>query len=498
MIRANLAANYVGAILVTILQLVAAPIYISTIGLDAYGVFGIQATLLLFASLIDMGLTPSLTRDLARSSTELRENGKAHATLRAYERVATTIYFCSVLILIAVLPYILSKWIQNSSFPADRLVWYFQLMVFQVGLQLGINFYSGGLLGLQQHVKYNIINIVFSLIRFSAAVLGAILYSDLSAVLLAGLPFSLCQLVVTRYMILRAVSGDTAPASFSHSQVNLRYSFGVACIVLFSLILTQSDKLIVGRYLSLSDLGLYTLAGTFASVVGKPVAPLLATLSPRMTQLIEMGNTKELVRLYHGSSQIAAILVFPMTLALLVFSPDLSSFLPIKESQRAIFVEVFCLLLAGHALNSLVILPYGLSLSYGWTSYGIWQNSLACIFYLPGLYLLLQSRGLEGVATAWFLLNALFFIVSVPFLHSKLLIAELRPWYLRDNFPSFCISILMSTLVFFLVPSAIPGPFRWLAPLFAFGLAFGGSVLISSHTRLYVKNIWRTVVRRNW
>ena len=102
-----------------------------------------------------------------------------------------------------------------------------------------------------------------------------------------------------------------------------RYAAGVTGISISVSILTQLDKLIVGKYVSLDLLACYTLAFLVAGIINVSVSPFPNALLPRFTELFASSDTETLIPLYHKSCQIVAVIVFPVAAVLFAFPQDL-------------------------------------------------------------------------------------------------------------------------------------------------------------------------------
>src|SRR3989304_7095784 len=62
----NILANYVSQIYVTLIGIIMVPLYIKYMGAEAYGLVGFFAMLQAWFNLLDMGLTPTMSREAAR------------------------------------------------------------------------------------------------------------------------------------------------------------------------------------------------------------------------------------------------------------------------------------------------------------------------------------------------------------------------------------------------------------------------------------------------
>ena len=66
MLKRNLIANFLGQGWTALMGLAFIPLYIKYLGMEAYGLIGLFALLQAWLSLLDMGMTPTLSREMAR------------------------------------------------------------------------------------------------------------------------------------------------------------------------------------------------------------------------------------------------------------------------------------------------------------------------------------------------------------------------------------------------------------------------------------------------
>ena len=67
-LKKNIAANFSGSIWQSLMSLAFVPLYIKFMGIESYGLIGIFATLQAMFVLLDMGLSATLNREMARLS----------------------------------------------------------------------------------------------------------------------------------------------------------------------------------------------------------------------------------------------------------------------------------------------------------------------------------------------------------------------------------------------------------------------------------------------
>ncbi len=98
-----------------------------------------------------------------------------------------------------------------------------------------------------------------------------------------------------------------------------RFAAGMTGITVLVTILTQLDKVILSRMLSLEMFGYYTLASVVAMNLDRFVGPVFSATYPRLTNLVALGATEEITRLYHKSAQLVSVLVLPAALVVALF-----------------------------------------------------------------------------------------------------------------------------------------------------------------------------------
>ncbi len=65
-IKRNIAANYVGQGVASLLSLALVPVYIRYLGIEAYSLVGLFAVIQAWMALLDAGMAPTLGREMAR------------------------------------------------------------------------------------------------------------------------------------------------------------------------------------------------------------------------------------------------------------------------------------------------------------------------------------------------------------------------------------------------------------------------------------------------
>ena len=153
-----------------------------------------------------------------------------------------------------------------------------------------------------------------------------------------------------------------------------RFTVGMSGISILAVILTQLDKVILSKMLSLEMFGYYMLASMVAMSLGRFFTPVFISIYPKFTQLVSIDDQDGLIQLYHKSCQLMSVLVLPVAIIIALFSYEII-FLwtqnPITAEKTYLLVSI---LICGTALNGLMHLPYALQLAFGWTRLSLLKN----------------------------------------------------------------------------------------------------------------------------
>ncbi|MBF0232136.1 MAG: hypothetical protein HQK65_03755 [Desulfamplus sp.] len=147
------------------------PIYIHFMGIEAYGLIGIFTTLLALFGLLDMGLSTTLNREMARLSVDKNNAKEMRDIVRTLEIPYWAVGLLISLIVIVLSPIIAHHWVNAQSLSPKTVQNAIMLMGLAVAFQWPSGFYSGGLMGLQRQVLLNSINAVMGTFRGLGAVL---------------------------------------------------------------------------------------------------------------------------------------------------------------------------------------------------------------------------------------------------------------------------------------------------------------------------------------
>jgi O-antigen/teichoic acid export membrane protein len=432
-VKLNFLSNLAGNAATAVILLVALPVYLHYLGPDAFGLVGVFITLTGIAALLDMGLTPALTREIARHTATTEGTSKIRTTVRTLE---VAYFFIAIFLSIAayfLLPFLARYWLKPSSLDIAIVERCLQLMAIQLSFQLPLSFYTGGFIGLQKHGLMNLLNAFIALVRATGAVTVLVYFQgDVVFFFTWQVIVTVIHLIVMAIVLWKNLPSGDAAFKLEALRSVWGYAAGMFGISAISILLTQLDKIILSRALSLEHFGYYMIAWYMASLLLRPVGPVFNAWLPRLTQLAMTDRKSELLSLYRQGTQLVNLLVMPAAIVLACYS-HLALKLYTGNSELAdVAATPLKLLALGSALNALMHMPYALTLAYGWTSFTFYQNVIASIIIAPLTYWLSNSYGITGGAVGWLVVNLGYVIFSSWIIHKKYLRSETRKWY-ADN-----------------------------------------------------------------
>ena len=449
LLKKNITANFAGNIGQALMAVVFVPLYIKFMGVESYGLVGIFITLLAMFSILDMGMSSTLNREMARLSVLPGRDQEMRNLVRTLELPYWLMAIFVGIAVMALSPLIAHSWVQAGQLHPEIIEKAIFFMGISVAFQMPASLYSGGLLGLQQQVLLNVINLSLSTLRGVGAVLVLWLISPtIQAFFLWQIIISSVNSVLLGFFLWRRLPrSEDRPVFQKRLFLGIwRFAAGMAGISILSTLLTQLDKIILSKMLPLEIFGYYTLAGVVAMSLYRLVSPVFSAIYPRFTQLVSRGDQDGLRQLYHKSSQFLSVLIFPVTLVVAMFSYDILLIWtqnPTTAEKAHLLVTV---LICGTALHGLMHIPYALQLASGWTQLTFFTNLVAVLVLVPVIIYLANQYGALGGASAWVILNCGYVLVITSFMHRRLLPNEKWRWCRDDVALPFAASFAVAGL----------------------------------------------------
>ena len=252
---------------------------------------------------------------------------------------------------------------------------------------------------------------------------------------------------------------------------------------------SSADFAVAGRLLGARDLGIYTIAWTFARVVPERLAHLVTRVTPAFFAPLR-DDRAALCRWIYALTEGLAVLTFPLLVGLALTAPVA---VPLLVGAQWTVAVLPLQLLAVFSMCDIVLQL----LSRGLTAVGdtrfVARMGVSLAVVMPPAFILGSFWGPAGIAAAWLLVNPAVRCVTI-FRARKTLGLSLRRW-VAAMWPAATATALMAAAVL-AIGAATAGysPLvRLLAQIAGGGVAFALGIALLHRQRLIV---WRDLVRQ--
>lgn len=466
-VRHNVVANFLGKGWSSILSLAFVPIYIRLLGVEVYGLLGIFVSLGAMLSLLDMGLSSTLSRALSRLSVVNGAERESRNLVRTFSTVYWIVGILMGAAVFAFAPVITRHWINLSGVDSETVEMALRIMGASIAMQWPVSIYASALMGIQRQVALNVIRSAMVTVQHGGSVLVLLYVSQsILAFFLWHAFVGLLTTVAHAVWLGRSLPNSPHPVKFDRNLLaeNWRFAAGMTGISVLVIILTQLDKIILSKMLALEMFGYYMLAFNIANVLVTLGNPVFTALFPKLSQLVAEEDPVRVAALYHKGCQFIALVVLPVAATLAFFSKEV---LAIWIGTPAVVDNthaLLSLLLVGTAINAVMSIPYALMLSFGWTRLVFMQNLISIVFLVPLMIWLIGIYNGVGAGIVWIILNAGYVFILVPIMHQRILRSEMKKWYVLDFGAPIAVVLLVGCASRMCMPTDLPAPlvFFWI------------------------------------
>ena len=447
MVKRNLFANYFGTGWSALMGLAFVPLYVKYLGIEAYGLIGVFLSLQGWFAILDMGLTPTLNREMARFTAGMHTPQSIHNLLRSMEIVFSVSGVLIMFIIIGASQWIATDWLNAETLAIKTVTKALAITGIIIGLRWICTLYRSALLGLEHHVWLNYANAYFSTIRGVGAVaVLAYLAPTIEAFFIYQGIVGVIEVALFASKIRKILPDPPLSPKFSMGVFKGITSFaaGMTTITLLATLLTQVDKLLLSKLLTLEQFGYFTLATTVAGALTALSIPISNVAFPRFTALAAAGEEKTFVKQYHKFAQLLTIAVIPAALVLYFFSEKIIFIWTQSSVTSQAVAPILSVWIIGSAFNGLTHAPYAAQLAYGRTKLTIIAYSISVAMSVPALLMLVPRYGVMSAAWVWVVINVGYVLFAIPAMHAQILKGEKWKWYAADVFVPATVALLFS------------------------------------------------------
>jgi O-antigen/teichoic acid export membrane protein len=440
----NLSLGIASSIWSALIGLAVVPFYIKYLGVEAYGLIGFFVTLQAIFGLLDMGMAPTINREVARctASGKMEEAGQLLRVLAIiYWGIAASIAVSTLILA----PWIAESWLKSKILTNESLTHAVILMGMVVACRWPVGLYQGVLLGAQRLGTSSTISLMMVTVgNIGAVVIVALVSPTIEAFFIWQACMGIFYVALLRKAAWRIV-GDCRQYKFDIERLKSvwRFSVGMSGVAMMGVILIQMDKVLLSRILSLEDFGKYMLAWTVANGLYVILTPTFNVLYPRLSAYVAVSDTKNLVALYRTGTRLLGVVIFPFAIAIALTSNEIITLWTKNPVLATSLASIVPLLVIGTALNGIMHFPYALQLAFGSSRIPLIITVVLAIIFAPLVIVLSSTYGLEGGGIAWLVLNVLYVLFGTWLTHRHFLKGVAVKWLTVDVGMPLLISMIV-------------------------------------------------------
>ena len=446
-LKKNILANYASQIFCTLISIAMLPLYIKYMGSEAYGLVGFFAMLQAWFNLLDMGLTPTLTRETARFRGGAVDALSYRRLVRALEGIFLVVAFVGGTVMFAASGYIAHDWLKAVQLPSVEIQTSIQLMAIIIGMRWMCGLYRGTISGSERLVWLSGFNSIIAILRFVCVLPLLIIVGITPTIFFTFQLFvavvELAGLISHAYRLLPDVARDQRlPWNWAPLKPVLKFSLTIAFTSSVWVLVTQTDKLVLSKILTLAEYGYFTLAVLVAGGVMVISGPISSAIMPRMSKLEAEGDHAGLILVYRQATQLVTLLAGAASIVAALFAERLLWAWTGDQFLAEQAAPVLTLYALGNGILAVSAFPYYLQFAKGDLRLHLIGNAVFVVLLIPTIIWAASQYGGVGAGYVWFGTNLFFFIAWLPIVHHKFEPGLNLKWYGND-----ILSILLPMVV---------------------------------------------------
>ncbi|MEQ1591148.1 MAG: oligosaccharide flippase family protein [Thiobacillaceae bacterium] len=433
-LKSNIIFNFLGSAWLGILTLAVTPIQVHFLGVEAFGFIGLITILQVLLGSLDLGISVTVTKVVSSDHSNQR-SASANSV-----NTASSVYWV-IAILIAVLLWLNSAkvaafWLGHTRLDPATVTLGIQIIAVYLGLRWPVAFYTGVIGGLQRMDALNMVKAGVQTLRLIGGVVVLFFLPDLVAFLIWFAISAAVELLAYAALTYRLLPTLRLWPYFSLAAFKniWKYSATMNLIALTALVLSQADRLVVTKFLSLEALGYYSIAYNAAIAISLVQSAINSATFPAFSHSFSSGQHTDLLSRYGKASQLMGFFVALPCFALVFFGHEiLQLWINARVADQAALTMAWLAL--GFFFNAVVSNAYMAAVACGQPNLPLKINLLALFLYVPALYWLVQFYGISGAAAAYAGLNVYYVLTLVPAVQARVMEQGVGMWVRANLLP---------------------------------------------------------------
>lgn len=452
----NTISNYAGKIYAGLIGIVVLPMFLKLMGPESYGLIGFFTLMQGWMQLLDLGMSPTLGREIARLKESKNSTFQLKSIVKTFETVFVIVAIFIVIVIFVAGDWISTSWLNLENIDKGITVDSIKLMGVIVGLRWVSSLYRSGINAYEAQVWLGAIDIIFSTLKFPGALIlmmiysGNVVYFFIYQLLIAAIE----SFILARKLNSLVPAATTAIPYFSFKELKriAPFSLGLAYTSGIWVMTTQLDKLLLSNILTLQNFGYFSLVVSIASGITALSSPIGSVILPRMTALLARQQETEMLILYNESSRLVVCIIAPVTAMLSIYSKELV-YAWTGSIEAAKWAEpILPYYVLGNGLLAIISFQYYLQYVHGRLKWHIIYNSAYAVIVIPILFFVVTESGAHGAGIFWLICQIFTFVFWIPFVHHKFAPNLHFKWFLFNFILPATVGSIIILLFYFILP----------------------------------------------
>jgi len=401
MIARNSIINLVSLGIPIVIGLVTIPITLKLLGLDRFAVLSLAWVIVGYFSFFDLGVGRSITKFVSESIGQ-----------RQYDRISGyfwTAVFSQIAMGLAgslaislATPFLVNKVLNVPTDFRPEMMTTLYILAVSMPVMFVSSSFRGMLESAQRFDLVNVVRVPSSVLNFVIPVVGAWIGMKLPGIMVMIVLSRMVAAAIWFMMDLRLFPALKTRIRVRKELIRPLFVFGgwVTVSSIISPLLSAADRLMIGSLLTLKMVSYYSAPFEMTSRFGIIPGSLVITLFPAFSFLSSSEHREKALRLFFQSFKYLLV----VTTVIVTFVLFLAKFIIILwlgkdfSEQSTTVLQILAL---GFLANSLAQIPFGFIQGHGRADITAKFHFIEAVAYIPLLWLLIKTWGIDGAALGW-------------------------------------------------------------------------------------------------
>lgn len=415
----NLIFNYGSRVVTSLSSFLFIPMYINILGENNYSIIAISTIILSIIFLLELGLTPSISREVARYDTS-----KEHKYCLIVSAEKIIIFSCFILFVLSVFISIIFESHLNRKFEfVDESVSLLLLIIIlESFFQLLFKFYFSCLLSIEEQVKANLLNVIWLLSRNGLVIFLISYIPDLSLFFIHQALITLIFLFLTRFYFFDLIKEWSDKKVFYDKNAISKvknFACGIFFVSFVATLNTQIDKVFLSVFSSVDDINAYILSFSLGGAILIATTPVIATLQPRLTKAFtaKKYDTANIIVLTMG--KIIGYVSLPLCFSLLVNPNLFVTFWLGNVSFQDEMASILPFIILSYFVIGISYASFAVNIANGNTLINNFIGAVTLVISIPTYYVIIKNYQLLHLAMSFMSIQIFMSILLMGYTFNK-------------------------------------------------------------------------------